>query len=728
MTDTPPTFRPISPNPYIVGNPVRDPNMFFGREAEFEFVRKRFLDTERGGLLVFCGERRSGKTSILFQILERRLSDDFIPVLLDMQSMAIKSEAEFLSRISDEISSVLESEGVPVVAPHFDGMQEPSLVFRDFIKKVLRAYPGKKLVLMFDEYELFENKIDTGILSEQLLHMLSNLMETLSVYLVFTGSQHIEKRQRDYWRILSRSLFRAVSYLQKDDALRLIRQPVKGRVEYAPGVDEAIYRLTAGQPFYTQALCQNLVDQLNETRTNVATREILDAVVKDVVNNPYPQMVFIWEGLERDEKIVSALLAEALTDHASSATAAELKSLVDSRKYPLDIDEARIATALAGLFKAELLFQDGDAPHRYSFRMDIWRHWIRVMHSTWQVMRELGMKRRHRRVRPVVWVSGGLAAAALLIVAVVNLSNGRGNNRTKLAVAGAAPPSTVRVKITIPANAELQVDGFPTGGRGQPYDRRIEVGTTRQFRVWSRGYADSTFHVTPGSADTLMEYAIAALRPLFGTFRINTEPAGAAIFVDGEPSSANVRKQAGITYTIAASHDGYESIEVQREMLPDTTLDVPLRLERMQASLRVIAIARRDAEIYIDGTFQGRGEVRRTVKTGPHQIKVKLASYVDVDTTVTIRGPDPVVVPITLRVEPAGMLEVRTNNYFKRIRIDNQRERGVGNNWTVELTPGSHTIEIDLPEESFSDTLQIHSGVRTIYDANLRRVIDEIPL
>ena len=29
-------FKPISPNPFIVGNPVRDSTMFFGREAEFE--------------------------------------------------------------------------------------------------------------------------------------------------------------------------------------------------------------------------------------------------------------------------------------------------------------------------------------------------------------------------------------------------------------------------------------------------------------------------------------------------------------------------------------------------------------------------------------------------------------------------------------------------------------------------------------------------------------------
>ena len=70
-----PSFVPISPNPFIVGNPVRGRTMFFGREAEFELVRNRFQHSTHGGLLVFCGERRSGKTSLIrHRALEAPLS------------------------------------------------------------------------------------------------------------------------------------------------------------------------------------------------------------------------------------------------------------------------------------------------------------------------------------------------------------------------------------------------------------------------------------------------------------------------------------------------------------------------------------------------------------------------------------------------------------------------------------------------------------------------------
>ena len=58
----------LIPNPYIVGKPIEDQKMFFGREDDFAFIKKKVTGGETGGILVLCGSRRSGKTSILFQI------------------------------------------------------------------------------------------------------------------------------------------------------------------------------------------------------------------------------------------------------------------------------------------------------------------------------------------------------------------------------------------------------------------------------------------------------------------------------------------------------------------------------------------------------------------------------------------------------------------------------------------------------------------------------------
>src|SRR4030095_6035699 len=92
-------FVPIDPNPFIVGNPIRTEKMFYGREDDFRYVRTKLEGTSQGVVVVFCGERRVGKSSILYQVAGGRLGDRFIPVFVDLQEMVIASDSEFFQRI-----------------------------------------------------------------------------------------------------------------------------------------------------------------------------------------------------------------------------------------------------------------------------------------------------------------------------------------------------------------------------------------------------------------------------------------------------------------------------------------------------------------------------------------------------------------------------------------------------------------------------------------------------
>ena len=44
-------FRPIH-NPYIVGNPIKDRDMFFGREDDFTYIRQKITGGKQGGGLL----------------------------------------------------------------------------------------------------------------------------------------------------------------------------------------------------------------------------------------------------------------------------------------------------------------------------------------------------------------------------------------------------------------------------------------------------------------------------------------------------------------------------------------------------------------------------------------------------------------------------------------------------------------------------------------------------
>ena len=75
-------FKTIT-NPFIVGNPIKTKSMFFGREDDFEFTRRKLESGGKSYIIVLSGERRSGKTSILFQTLNGRLGENFLLIFID---------------------------------------------------------------------------------------------------------------------------------------------------------------------------------------------------------------------------------------------------------------------------------------------------------------------------------------------------------------------------------------------------------------------------------------------------------------------------------------------------------------------------------------------------------------------------------------------------------------------------------------------------------------------
>jgi len=99
-------------NPYISGGPVREPDMFFGREE----LLKRIINTLHNNSIMIHGPRRIGKTSLLYQLANRlRSTSDpeyqFVPVYVDLEGT---QENEFFQTLMEEIvqdlSNVLPGE------------------------------------------------------------------------------------------------------------------------------------------------------------------------------------------------------------------------------------------------------------------------------------------------------------------------------------------------------------------------------------------------------------------------------------------------------------------------------------------------------------------------------------------------------------------------------------------------------------------------------------------
>lgn len=385
----------LIPNPYIVGNPIKSEKMFFGREDDFEFIRRKLEDGNKSYIIVLCGERRSGKTSILFQILNGRLGSDFIPIFVDMQTMAgLKNEAEFFEKIAQEIFESLPENNLKAEKFELAGPQDnPYNVFDNLLNKIHSRFPSKSLLFLIDEYELIESKIRDGNLSVNFIRYLAGVLESnRKISFILAGSKRLDERKSDYWSILfGKSIYRNISFLSRQDTLRLVVEPAREFVTYNENVLDTIYRLTVGQPFYTQVICQNIIELLNEKKETYVDSSTLDNVVNEILDHPLPQMVYSWNKMSNDQKLILSLLADGLEDAEDALHPDFIRKTTRKHEteFDLHISIQTIRSTLESLYHQKIVRKTEGL---YAFQIDLFRLWIKREHSIWRIMKEIGSK------------------------------------------------------------------------------------------------------------------------------------------------------------------------------------------------------------------------------------------------------------------------------------------------------------------------------------------------
>lgn len=382
------TPTPLHRNPYIVGPPIEDRALFFGREDVFDYVRSGLATRADNVTLVLYGGRRTGKTSVLRQIQRGRLGTTFAPVYVDMQVMAEVDTHEFFGKIGRAISLALPEAPLQASLDALaDRGQNAYSLFETLLVQATEAAGQRTLLLMFDEYEILERLVDGGRLSADIFPYLKSLMEQpRRLAFLFTGSRPLEEMRGQYWdwaRTFSPARYKRISFLTDDAARRLVVEPVESFLTYDEAALAAVLRLGAGHPYFTQGLCSTIVDAaLQESRPTVSLAALQEAVT-DLVENPLPHMIYLWNEANRAERLVLAGLAAFLTDGDAWLSAAALTAQLEPHHSGLTPDQER--TALAALVRQELLERQDD---RFRYRIDFLRHWIAEDHSLWQTLAE----------------------------------------------------------------------------------------------------------------------------------------------------------------------------------------------------------------------------------------------------------------------------------------------------------------------------------------------------
>jgi hypothetical protein len=241
---------------------------------------------------------------------------------------------------------------------------------------------------LFDEIENLEYKFTRGTLSPDVLLFLASLLDgDTPVSFVATGSDQFDGLRGSHWSVLlPKTLPRRIGLFSQEDALRLITEPVRDYVLYDEGVPDSIVRITAGHPYYTQVICQTVVDSLNLKREFAFDQKGLVEVIEDVLNNPPPPLSHVWESLGPSEKVAASALAFALSDNKAFLSPAEVLDATPIELRSEIVDRPALRTSWNHLMRDDWVEAGGDS---YRFRIDLFRLWLLREHSVWQVADEI---------------------------------------------------------------------------------------------------------------------------------------------------------------------------------------------------------------------------------------------------------------------------------------------------------------------------------------------------
>lgn len=125
-------------NPYVIGPPVRNQAMFFGREELFQFIADNLRKDAK--VILLHGQRRIGKSSVLRQIPAFvGMKDEFFFFRFDLQDQARLPLSQVLRNLAVELCDHPDGR-LPVTPPSLAQLQEdPYLFATDFLPQVYRA-------------------------------------------------------------------------------------------------------------------------------------------------------------------------------------------------------------------------------------------------------------------------------------------------------------------------------------------------------------------------------------------------------------------------------------------------------------------------------------------------------------------------------------------------------------------------------------------------------------
>ncbi|HEX6779315.1 MAG TPA: hypothetical protein VF099_13990, partial [Ktedonobacterales bacterium] len=394
-------------NPYVPGQPITTLKMFYGRERDLEYIRSNLSHNEgedQSRVIILEGHRRTGKTSLLHHLEGKKSAPSIlaprVPVYLPIDSYIPFTSASLFYKMSYTIYQALHRREHPIAQPRLSDYQHDfGMAWHHFLDAAEESTGGPGLVLMFDEFQIIEERRAAGDLDKDVYWVLrADMQGARHIDFILAGTMRLEDivRQHDA-ALFGIGPIRILRSLDDQNARRLITEPARDqKIIYDEDAVDLIVALTSSYPYYIQLLCSVLFNYLNERQKRHATRPDVERVLPTVLEEGSTQFTSILfaNDVSLLERCALAGSAELIDTPSGSCHRERLFELLRDKKLvtgQIEFDQALRQLTLRDLMK------DGDGGAHIAFQVDLFRQWIRAHKPLDRVVREERERQQSRR-------------------------------------------------------------------------------------------------------------------------------------------------------------------------------------------------------------------------------------------------------------------------------------------------------------------------------------------
>lgn len=336
------------------------------------------------GSAIICGQKRVGKTSIARALQSHLKEHNYIVVYLEggdyVEPTSRATICRLGARLCEEIGST-EPRASHVSAPSFSEALSPLV---DYLNEVLRVVPEAKILFILDEFD--ELPIDLyfrGAIGDAFFLTLRSISSRQRIGFMIVGSEkmtHVLDSQGDKlnkWKVFQVDYF--TREMDWTDYCDLIRRPARNELDFTESALMALHLSTAGNPYFTKLICQQILDTALQRRDSCITEEEVNRAVEDACRQiDKNSFQHFWadgifdSGLTATEKSIRRRkILIALSDTIRNR---EVASEDDIRQHPLSKDIHSLKSDLAEFVTRKVLIERS---HGYQFKVPFFGHWLK---------------------------------------------------------------------------------------------------------------------------------------------------------------------------------------------------------------------------------------------------------------------------------------------------------------------------------------------------------------